>query len=438
MACINLNLDINVNHCLSGLWTSLRQGRPKSGIENLKKEMQNLSDKRDDMKSSIDQAELEGRIPTKQVNQWLLDMETLEGQVADIEKDFQSMSCFSFHCFNQTRTGGMSQAQQAGDQVPIREPSNYYSIIRRVSKMLGEANKLMDRAKGLDPIAKVQPQEPIVMLPISDQPPIGIESYVKDISSCINGGEGNVIGIYGMGGVGKTTLLNSIQQHYYRNQSIFDCFIWVVASKDCKLKKLQMDIAKSQGLKTLEESDEEQTCGNKLFIYLKKRNCLLFLDDIWEHLDLRLLGMAHSASRQGQQRKVVVFTTRSETVCTQMKAQKKIKVRCLDPNQAWQLFLGNSDVDILRSDKEINSYAKQLAKECAGLPRALITVAQAMLGNKPLVVWKDALQQITNNHEWTTNGHSEDSLIMHKARKLSCYILENDFMMMQETLGDLG
>ncbi|XP_042465433.1 probable disease resistance protein At1g61300 [Zingiber officinale] len=429
--CINLNLNLDGNSCLSVLWASLRLCRPKSGIQKLEKEITILRAKRDDIKNQIDQAEREGRIPTNQVSQWLLEVEMLEGQVADIEQDFQSISYFSCNCFNPT--GGASttsQTQQAGDQVPIRESSNCCSIIRRVAKKLGEANELMSRAGALDPIATVGPPEPTVMLPISHQPPVGIESYVEDIVGYINGGEGNIIGIYGMGGVGKTTMLKSIQQHYLPKHTIFDRVIWVVASKDWQLKKLQMDIAKSLELMTLKESDNERTCGDKLFSYLKNKNCLLLLDDIWELMDLQLLGMAHSATEQGQHqqqpRKVVVFTTRSETVCTQMKADKKIKAKCLDPDQAWRLFEQNSDKKFLSSDGGINFVAQELAKECAGLPLALVTVARAMSGKKSWEAWKDALHQIRDKHEWTTIDLSEDSVVMYKAFQLSYDSLEND------------
>ncbi|XP_042459960.1 disease resistance protein SUMM2-like isoform X1 [Zingiber officinale] len=191
-----------------------------------------------------------------------------------------------------------------------------------------------------------------------------------------------------------------------------------------------MDIAKSLGLKTLQESDDERTCGDKLFSFLKKRNCLLLLDDIWEHVDLQLLGMAHSVIEQGQQqqpRKVVVFTTRSETVCAQMKAEKKIKVRCLDSEQAWQLFEQNSDGDVLSSDAGIKFIAEELAKECAGLPLALLTVARAMSGKRSWEAWNDALNQIRDRHEWTTVCLPEDS-VMYKAFKLSYDSLENDFI----------
>ncbi|XP_042459948.1 probable disease resistance protein At5g43740 isoform X2 [Zingiber officinale] len=239
MAFIKLNLNVDVNSCLSGLKTTLRLGGPKSGIEKLKKEMKKLRGKRDDIKNRIDQAELEGRIPTNQVSQWLLDVETLEGQVAAIEQDFQSTSCFSCHCFNQTQTqtGGTSQTQQAGDQAPMRESSNCCSIILRVSKKLGEVKELMDRADRLDPVATVGPSEPAVMLPISHRSPVGIESYEEDIVGYVDGGKADIIGIYGMGGVGKTTMLKRILQHYHLNHAIFDRVIWVVASKDCQFKK---------------------------------------------------------------------------------------------------------------------------------------------------------------------------------------------------------
>ncbi|KAG6526763.1 hypothetical protein ZIOFF_016764 [Zingiber officinale] len=385
MACIKLNLNVDVNSCLSGLKATLRLGRPKSGIKKLKKEMKILKVKRDDIKNRIDQAELEGRIPTN---------------------------------------------QQAGDQVPIRESSNCCSIILRVAKKLGEVKELMDRADRLDPVATVGPSEPAVMLPISHRSPVGIESYEEDIVGYVDGGKGDIIGIYGMGGVGKTTMLTRIQQHYLLKHTIFDRVIWVVASKDCQLKRLQMDIAKSLGLKTLQESDDERTCGDKLFTFLKSRNCLLLLDDIWEHLDLQLLGMAHSATtergQQQQPRKTVVFTTRSEGVCVQMEAEKKIKVKCLDPVQAWQLFEENSEGDVLNSDAGIKFVAEKLAKECAGLPLALVTVARAMSGKKSWEVWDAALRQIRDEHQWKTVCLPEDSVVMYKAFKLSYDSLEND------------
>ncbi|KAG6529969.1 hypothetical protein ZIOFF_012186 [Zingiber officinale] len=366
---------------------------------DIQETMARLRAKRDDIKNQINQAEREGKIPTNEVGQWLLEVEKLDGQVATI------------------------------NQIPIRESPWKYSIIQRVAKKHNEVNELMIRADVLDPIVTVGPPKPIVTLPILYRSHVGIGSYVEEIVGYIDGGKDNIIGIHGMGGVGKTTVLKSIQHHYLLKHTIFDPVIWVVASKDCQLKRLQMDIAKSLGLKTLQESDDEQTCSDKLFSYLKNKKCLLFLDDIWEHLDLQLLGMAHSATDQGQQqqqRKVVVFTTRNQIVCAQMEAEKKIKIECLNPAQAWQLFVKNFKSDAPFSDAGIHFVAQELVKECAGLPLALITVARAMLGKKSRDVWNHALHQIRNKHQWTTIGLSEDSNVMYKAFKLSYDSLEDD------------
>ncbi|XP_042459940.1 probable disease resistance protein At1g61300 [Zingiber officinale] len=428
MACINININIDVNRCLSELRTSLKLlVRPKSGIQKLEKEMARLRGKRDDIKYQIDLMEREGEIPIDEWIQWLREMEELEGQVAAIKQDFQSMSCFSCHCFN--RAGGTSsQTQQA-------ESSNFYSIILRMAKKLIEANELMSLTGAPVPIARFRPRRFTTRLPIPHLPPVGIDSYLNDIVGYIDGGEGNTIGIYGMGGVGKTTILMSIQQHYLLEDTIFDRVIWVVASQNCQLKRLQMDIAMGLGLKTLKESDDEQTCGDKLFSYLKNKACLLLLDDIWEHLDLQLLGMTHSATEQSQQqqqqkqpRKVVVFTTRDKAKCEQMNAEKKIKVECLNPDQAWQLFEQNSDGDVLSSDAGIKFLAEELAKECAGLPLALVTVARAMSGKRSWEAWKEALHQIRDKHVSTPIGLPEESLPMYKSFKSSYDSLENDLI----------
>ncbi|RZS24422.1 hypothetical protein BHM03_00057485 [Ensete ventricosum] len=74
-----------------------------------------------------------------------------------------------------------------------------------------------------------------------------------------------------------------------------------------------------------------------------------------------------------------------------MKADKKIKVKRLDPDQAWELFQRNASKDVIRSDAGINPLAKQVADECAGLPLALITAGQAMSTKKTWEAWNDAL-----------------------------------------------
>ncbi|KAK3219697.1 hypothetical protein Dsin_013667 [Dipteronia sinensis] len=80
----------------------------------------------------------------------------------------------------------------------------------------------------------------------------------------------------------------------------------------------------------------------------------------------------------------IVFTTRSEDVCTHMKADKKCEVKCLSPEVAWELFQQQLDKDVLNSHREIPKEAKIVVNECKGLPLALITIGSTMANKKTI------------------------------------------------------
>ncbi|KAG6530541.1 horcolin-like [Zingiber officinale] len=82
----SLNLNVDVNKCFSGLWKSWR--RPNTDVERLKKEMEKLKAKRNDIKSKIEEAKRGSNLATAEAKQWQRDLESLEDQVAAIFEDF--------------------------------------------------------------------------------------------------------------------------------------------------------------------------------------------------------------------------------------------------------------------------------------------------------------------------------------------------------------
>ncbi|KAK9229362.1 hypothetical protein WN944_022324 [Citrus x changshan-huyou] len=60
-----------------------------------------------------------------------------------------------------------------------------------------------------------------------------------------------------------------------------------------------------------------------------------------------------------------------------MEADEMIEVKCLEHDEAWRLFLGKVRKATLRSHAGIPEVAEAVARECGGLPLALITIGRA-------------------------------------------------------------
>ncbi|KAK6912182.1 Leucine-rich repeat [Dillenia turbinata] len=118
---------------------------------------------------------------------------------------------------------------------------------------------------------------------------------------------------------------------------------------------------------------------------------VLLLDDVRERFDVQKVGIPvpdeHDESK-------IMFTTRSEMVCGYMDAQEKIRVECLGWDDAWDLFKKKVGEDTINSDAKIPRLAEVLAKECGGLPLALITIGRAMSCKRTPEEWNYAIDVV--------------------------------------------
>jgi sentrin-specific protease 7 len=115
-----------------------------------------------------------------------------------------------------------------------------------------------------------------------------------------------VIGIYGMGGVGKT-LLATLVENEVKRLATFKDVLWVTVSNKFSISKLQDDIAKRIGVKL--DEDDERIRSNHLSLALEtKEKSIIILDDVWNYIDLQKVGIPLK----------VILTTRLKHVCHQM------------------------------------------------------------------------------------------------------------------------
>ncbi|KAJ0075180.1 hypothetical protein Patl1_34313 [Pistacia atlantica] len=75
-----------------------------------------------------------------------------------------------------------------------------------------------------------------------------------------------------------------------------------------------------------------------------------------------------------------------------MEAHKHFRVEFLENEQAWNLFQSKVGEDPLNNHPDFLELAKIVAKECGGLPLALITIGRAMAFKKTPEEWRYAIQ----------------------------------------------
>ncbi|GAY67791.1 hypothetical protein CUMW_259300, partial [Citrus unshiu] len=248
-----------------------------------------------------------------------------------------------------------------------------------------------------------------------------LQSQLEQVWRCLVEEPVGIIGLYGMGGVGKTTLLTRINNKFLESQNNFDCVIWVVVSKDLRVEKIQEDIGKKIGLS--DDSWKSKSVEEKavdILRRLREKRFVLLLDDLWERVDLTEVGVPLPGPQNTTSK--VVFTTRSINVCGSMESHRKFKVACLSEEDAWELFREKVGQETLESDHEIVELAQTVAKECDGLPLALITIGRAMAYRKKAEQWRRAIEILRRSaSEFADLGEKVYSLL-----KFSYDSLQND------------
>ncbi|VAI63897.1 unnamed protein product [Triticum turgidum subsp. durum] len=192
-----------------------------------------------------------------------------------------------------------------------------------------------------------------------------------------------MIGIWGPGGVGKTHLLNNINNSFGDGMN-FDFVVFVTASRECSVEKVESQI--------IERLRLQSVGSNRLTIhaYMKTKSFLVLLDDLWNEINLEEVGIPYPLGNVKKLNRKVVLTTRLRKVCGQMNVKKELKVAYLQEHEAWQLFKENIDAETL-SSPHIETLARELMKELKGLPLALITIGKAMY-QKDEYQWETAIQ----------------------------------------------
>ncbi|KAL5568610.1 hypothetical protein UlMin_025185 [Ulmus minor] len=211
---------------------------------------------------------------------------------------------------------------------------------------------------------------------------------LKEIMEALRDPNLTMIGVYGMGGIGKTTLVTDVARQA-KEEECFSELVMVTVSQDFELKSIQKGIAEGLGLK-LDEEDMSAR-ANRLQHRLRQGNkILIILDDIWNELELSKAGIYFNADDQSGC-KILLVSRDQEVLYSRMRVRKNIEVRVLSNSESMSLFY--KYVGDKADNPDFKTLANQVVGECGGLPIAIATIA-CSLENKSLLVWKDTLRQL--------------------------------------------
>lgn len=229
--------------------------------------------------------------------------------------------------------------------------------------------------------------------------PVGLDSQLRAIqelaSNVVSDGV-NMVGIHGMGGIGKTTLAKAL---YNKISYQFEaaCFLSNVREASEKFndlvqlqEKLLNEILRDNAWKVGNVHKGKNIIRDRLC----SKKVLIVLDDVDKDEQLDALVGGRDWFGRGSN---IIATTRDRHLLEKHSFDKLHPIQLLDPNESLELF----SLHAFKQNHPSSNYvdlSKFAVSYCKGLPLALVILG-SLLHKRERIIWKSKLDELGNSLE---------------------------------------
>ncbi|XXG62229.1 hypothetical protein AAC387_Pa05g0636 [Persea americana] len=338
-------------------------------FERLNEKARALYDKKEDIQHEIRRHGNE-KTPTSQCQSWISKVDEIQNQVNAIEEEYSKgdKRCLRRWCLD------IPSSWRLGRR--IVEKMNF--ILNLIEESNFEGGVVVD---ALPQIVETMPVTTV-------EDGTSTERTLKKILECMRNERTQKIGIWGMGGVGKTNVMKNLN-NLPEIAQIFEIVIWVTVAKDFSIRQLQTEIALRLSLNLLDEESNERA-ARRIFQSLGGMKFLLLMDDVWAKVDLADIGIPYPTQGNGCK---LVLTTRYRDVCHMMETNEEIMVELLSMEEAWELFREKAGEVV--DSPNIQPLARRVVDECDRLPLAIVVIGASLRKEDSILIWENAVQELS-------------------------------------------
>ncbi|MED6182141.1 hypothetical protein PIB30_025858 [Stylosanthes scabra] len=223
-----------------------------------------------------------------------------------------------------------------------------------------------------------------------------------------------VIPIWGMGGIGKTTLAQLV----YSDAKVvekFDTRTWVCVAENFDPVGLTRAIVEK--ITSLScDRDDFDSLQSRLKETMRGKTFLVVLDDVWEDRKDMWEDLLKPFC-YGNRGSKILLTTRSEKVASVVATTKPhYQLSLLSDEDCWLVFLKQAHLSADSINSTLEKVGKDIIKKCGGLPLAVQALGGLLRGNSSVTYWN----QILKSEIWE---FSHDKIKVVPALTISYYYL---------------